>query len=377
MIKTRLHFLDSIRGIAAFCVLLSHTFACFLFAPSPLLQTISRHIFIFDGQFAVRIFFVLSGMSLSIAYLSAPLKNETKNCFEAKECVHELAFRQLKRMIAQRYFRLALPIAMTSTLIMIMINMGCMVNNKIDNQFSNDWINLFFHLNHVSTDYFLKFSFYDSIFTHGTDKYWLGNSINPVLWTMPIEFMGSMLVLICILLLKDDKRKWMGYWILAVFFYMCNSFMFHFILGIFISELYVKYQHIYLSFDNKVNYMSIAIIILLLIFTSLTSPRSIGITGLISFLIILLCSTNKLVITFLEKPIFLFLAKICFTLYLVHLPIITSLTSFLVKKFDPIFPLHITILLSGTITIIVSIFTAYILAFGEKTLILFYKKVIS
>jgi peptidoglycan/LPS O-acetylase OafA/YrhL len=61
----RLPFLDSIRGIAAFTVLLSHTFLCFLFAPSPVLDKIASKIIFFDGKIAVSIFFVLSGMSLS------------------------------------------------------------------------------------------------------------------------------------------------------------------------------------------------------------------------------------------------------------------------------------------------------------------------
>jgi peptidoglycan/LPS O-acetylase OafA/YrhL len=367
----RLLFLDSIRGIAAFVVFLSHLFSCFLFAPSPSLNKITQNIIFFDGRFAVSIFFVLSGMSLSINYISStppPPRTHTSTSLDIDI---------IKKMIVQRFFRLALPIAMTSIIIAMLVNFSLMVNLDIENKFANYWIKLFYHVKEISFYQWFSFSFYDSIILHGTDKHWLANSINPVLWTMPIEFAGSMLVFLVIFCFGRDKRRWIAYTLLALYYIIFNSYLFHFILGIIASEIYVKYNnwtkpanvsHIY-------DYISLVFLLCLLALYGTYHPRAIWASGLASFSIIILCISNNRIIWLLEKPFFLFLGKICFTLYLIHLPVITSLSSYLVVRLGNL-PITSTICIVGSMTIVVCLASAWLLSFFERSLMRLYKRIL-
>jgi peptidoglycan/LPS O-acetylase OafA/YrhL len=112
-----------------------------------------------------------------------------------------------------------------------------------------------------------------------------------------------------------------------------------------------------------------------LIIVSIFWPTGIITSGFVGFAIILLCSLNGAVIKFLEKPPFIFLGKICFTLYLVHIPIITSLTSFIVIRFDGL-STGAVICVAGLLTVGVSIVVAWLFMFVEKEMIRLYKKIL-
>jgi Acyltransferase family len=90
---TRLRFLDRLRGWAAVVVLLHHLFVDGLPANSFMAyRALWAKVFFLNGVLAVSVFFVISGISLSIRYL------ETGDA------------RALGRIAAGRYLRLALPI---------------------------------------------------------------------------------------------------------------------------------------------------------------------------------------------------------------------------------------------------------------------------
>jgi peptidoglycan/LPS O-acetylase OafA/YrhL len=280
-------------------------------------------------------------------------------------------------MVMQRFFRLTLPIAMTSIIVAILVNFSLMVNLNIDNQFANNWIKLFYHFQEISIDKWFSFSFYEAITLHGKDNYWLANSINPVLWTMPIEFMGSMLVFLTIFLFKCDKRRWFVYVTLALYFIYFESYMFHFILGVVAAEIYIKNMQTYdkLNNSNTFNFVSLGILFCLLILCGIFPPRSILMSGLMSFLIITLCAINVRITHLLEKSIFLFLGKICFTLYLIHLPIITSFSSFMLIRFERL-SANIIILIVGILTVVLCLVSAWLLSFAERALMRLYKKIL-
>ena len=89
----RFRFLDAMRGWAAVVVLFHHIFVDGLPANSFMADRLFWSKFFFmNGTFAVCLFFVISGFSLSIGYLQSG--ND----------------RALARMAAGRYLRLAVPI---------------------------------------------------------------------------------------------------------------------------------------------------------------------------------------------------------------------------------------------------------------------------
>lgn len=181
--------LDGLRGLAALNVVLCH----FLFAftpevlhknyintpenknPSLLFELItSPFISIFyNGHYAVMVFFVISGYVLTIEYFSPDQQNVS------------LIFR--KRLLA-RYFRLSIPVAAAVALSYIIysldlyhnINLPDAESHPIKKEFSNKNI------------YFLdaiKEALYGSII-YGKVFF------VPVLWTLRIEFIGSIYILL-------------------------------------------------------------------------------------------------------------------------------------------------------------------------------------
>ena len=125
----------------------------------------------YGGQFAVMIFFVLSGYVLSL-----PAHNATNP--------HSL----LCRRLAGRYFRLNLPVIAAVLLSFALYYSGFYHNAEIGHYLENSWLS-----RHLSTD----FNFLTAI-EHGIyGAIFLGNSaFNPPLWTIHIEFIGSVLLLV-------------------------------------------------------------------------------------------------------------------------------------------------------------------------------------
>ena len=93
--KLRLEFLDGLRGWGALMVFLYHLIVQLLSNTAPPYK--SKYLaFLLDGDFAVFIFFVLSGFVLSIKFVLSPGKYS------------------LTQAVIARYFRLILPIIITS-----------------------------------------------------------------------------------------------------------------------------------------------------------------------------------------------------------------------------------------------------------------------
>jgi peptidoglycan/LPS O-acetylase OafA/YrhL len=104
---TRFRFLDALRGWAAIVVLLHHIFIDGLPANSFMADRIFwTKVFFMNGTFAVCLFFVISGFSLSISYLRTGDE------------------RGLARMAAGRYLRLALPIFAICAITYVLLVLG-------------------------------------------------------------------------------------------------------------------------------------------------------------------------------------------------------------------------------------------------------------
>src|SRR5205814_10095243 len=66
----RLTFLDGLRGWAAMAVLLFHVFIL-IFPPSNFAAIMLRKFVLFNGAFAVMLFFVISGFALSTPFVAS------------------------------------------------------------------------------------------------------------------------------------------------------------------------------------------------------------------------------------------------------------------------------------------------------------------
>ncbi len=187
----KLAYLDGLRGIAALIVVFHHL--VLLFYPAlnygnGINSTLNKiavtplNIF-YNGDFAVCLFFVLSGYVLSYKYIL------TNNA-------HILAGYAFKR-----YFRLMPLIASSVLFIFLFSSLRLFHTQQLNEQLHlGDWLTSMFN-GDPSIGAVLKNIFY-GIFLFGD------NSYNPVVWSMGIEFIGSMLLFVFLLLGHKIKAKW-------------------------------------------------------------------------------------------------------------------------------------------------------------------------
>jgi peptidoglycan/LPS O-acetylase OafA/YrhL len=207
----RFRFLDGMRGWAAIIVLFHHVFVDGLPANNVMAdRTLWAKIFFMNGTFAVCLFFVISGFSLSISYLQTGDE------------------RGLARMAAGRYLRLALPIfvicAITYALLLLdIIPPGAQRPSPLD----------LFGTFTPTIKGLLEFSLVNAFVSHSSAE-----NYNPPLWTMFYEFLGSFIVFAILAILRLWRQRT---WILGVLFIVLavyEPFFALFVAGILIADLY-------------------------------------------------------------------------------------------------------------------------------------------
>ncbi len=175
----RLEYLDGLRGWAALMVVLSHLLGQFArhnsdIYSSSLLRVLS------DGHFAVLVFFVLSGAALSLRFTRRP---------------QPLA---LGWLVAARYVRIVVPIAATTLVIFVLMKLKCFGGPEVAAAAHSPILLGPRHDMPTSLLDVVSFSFFDVLF-----RYDLAHSFNTSLWTMPVEFDGSLLIYVLLFALSQ------------------------------------------------------------------------------------------------------------------------------------------------------------------------------
>ncbi len=311
----RLSELDGLRGWASLSVLLFHIFW----------ETFGdivpgfRNIFtagLFNGALSVAIFFVLSGEALSASYW----RTEDR--------------RSMLRLALKRYPRLTIPIFVSTLIIVALMKSGlnfsdeaAVIIRRVDwlgsfLQFSPDWI------------HFLRYSLFDVYGSVPT-----GNAFNPLLWTMRVELLGSFVVFLILLTERPLARGWSMMPIavivaLAIMFFVQKSLLACFPFGVLFGWMRARGYFTRLRTGAWLPALSIVMLLVVLAYSG--HKQFVGHSGARPFTIAAVCfvffahcqttTTNFL----RNNPLSHFLGKISFPLYLVHFPIIISLTSFLI-----------------------------------------------
>ena len=182
--QARHNELDGLRGWAALAVLMSHTLWNGFGIIVPALKNPVTG-FLFDGRFAVFIFFVISGEALSASFLRSR------------------KYTSLVRLAVKRYGRLTIPITVTSMLIFLIqishINLVSRISNI--SGFSNFWNNEAISSYNIWP--YIKYSMADVYKADETQ-----NVVNPFLWTMHYELIGSILVVFILFCMNYLKNPW-------------------------------------------------------------------------------------------------------------------------------------------------------------------------
>jgi peptidoglycan/LPS O-acetylase OafA/YrhL len=240
--KNKLQHIEGIRGLAAIIVVLHHYTLAFypalnygdisqthigdgnlelLFARTPLNL-------IYNGGFAVCIFFILSGYVLSNSY------HQTQNPTI------------LTHYAIKRYFRLWVPVSGSIILAYIFIKTGLMTNMGLDSiTKAGDWL---------SSSFNQDGGFVDVIQNMFVNVFFLkDNKYNPVLWTMTYELLGSLLIFSFLIITHPLKHKASLYIVLIlVLFITQNNFYAAFILGVLLNKIVTQTQFMSIVlFNNK------------------------------------------------------------------------------------------------------------------------------
>jgi len=318
----KIDFLEGLRGLCCLIVVIDHCVNTFY----PALRwttedgvwggirawiALSPLNFIYSGITPVYIFFILSGFVLSFKFfktfdINIPIDGAIK-----------------------RYFRLVVPVLASMVLIYI-ITKFLYIFGITEKSGKHFW------------DIFYQ-SFYAAFFK--------GKSWNGVLWTMPIELKGSMLVFALAVLFSKIKFRYVVYIISAVLTY--ESLLILFVFGMFMCDEYVTRNNYRIMKIDK----NIILVMLVLgaVFATFPYQRTnVDIDGsiygliwidslktwvanhrlyhLLGTIILFVCFMNSDGIRkVFEGKILLWLGKISFSLYVLHSVFIFAIHSLLIK----------------------------------------------
>lgn len=248
----RIIALESLRGVAAYIVVLTHfVHAFFPFAAigsgavlvhskfEPLLLNTPLNIFI-NGHFAVICFFVLSGFVLSYGFFR-------KNI-------------DLVDAVIKRYFRLA-PIVFCSILLAyFLLKFGLFQNIEVAQLAQSDWLSRFWKYD---------VNFLDALWAGIAGSFVIAPnaaSLNPVLWTIYYELIGSLLIFSFMALLGNDRRRWLVYPLVVAV--LINTYFVGFIVGMILCDLYIRREDIFESISGLKKGYKVALLVIAIYFAS-------------------------------------------------------------------------------------------------------------
>jgi peptidoglycan/LPS O-acetylase OafA/YrhL len=332
--------LESIRGIAAFVVVWWHFTSVLLPAvingPSlPAHGAFEQWIYqtplsiFFAGNFAVVLFFVLSGFVLTYKFMAG----RQDSLFPAA---------------IKRYVRL-MPIAAISVILAyLLLATGLMFAGHIAGLTGSPWATVYYGFDPTLLGALWQATvgvFQTQAAPHAT--------YNPVLWTIYYELLGSLLIFGLATLTRNHPKRWLLYIIATVAFsgtYFCG-----FIVGMIIADLYANRRRIFerigkLALPYKLALLGLALIIggypalgdasgFGIYYQALTLfPSDIALSRTIlqliaAVIIITLALSWVRMARVLEWRPLVWLGKVSYSLYATHFIVIYSLTSGLFMLF--------------------------------------------
>jgi len=318
--------IEGIRGVASLAVVISHLTLAFF----PFLHNYARNDssnnpiqeffynspfgFFYSGTSAVFIFFVLSGYILTYVIL----KNENQ-------------LRQVFSMSLKRYFRLMIPAA-TSTILAYLAFEFITVDRSSFTGWVADYGNF-------------SYSFLGALYNGAIEVFFLSgkSSYNHVLWTMKIELFGSFFIFfLCILKIKISSNSNLVRFIVFLFsIIIIQLISSSIIFGLGLLSFLIGYA---LYVYGKVISLKLSIVLLVIglylagahndsasywIITKIIGDRIYLACNFLSGIIIVYAIIfNHTLNTVFSSQICVFMGKVSFSVYLIHMPVIATLGVF-------------------------------------------------
>jgi peptidoglycan/LPS O-acetylase OafA/YrhL len=204
-------FLDGLRGWAAVMVVLYHIF-CDGFPLNAWAATELRKFVPFNGMIAVDTFFLVSGFALSVKFIATGERSG------------------LLRMAVGRYLRLAIPILVACAAVHLMLVSGA-IPPASERPPPFDSVLAF----EPDIGHLLRFSLYEVFVSFSFARTYIGP-----LWTIPIEALGSVLVLGTLAVVGHRPWRWAVYLALLGPLLAVGSQQALFVMGILLAELHAR-----------------------------------------------------------------------------------------------------------------------------------------
>lgn len=342
--RLRVHEIDGVRGWAALSVLLYHFFWLLLgdtlaFARNPALH------FWLNGPLAVYIFFVLSGDALSWPFVST---GDTL---------------LLDKTVLKRYFRLAIPIFYSSTIVYLLMRAHLTFNHQAAPIVGSGWLggflsfspSVFSMLNFSFSRVFLDFAAYP-------------NSYNRFLWPMPVELVGSFLVFgFCYGIARRPRALHLTLAAMLIALGISEYFSLFFA-GLAFALLRQRgvFERVRATAFGRVGAPALIVAAIAIdtidatshLFLNDRAPIEGRLYSILAMAIVFGIYSNRRLVQFFGNRVSRWLGTVSFPIYLLHFAVMCSLTSFLLLETRPGGPGVYTAIAS--ISILVTVAAAWV-----------------
>ncbi|MDP4177153.1 MAG: acyltransferase [Bacillota bacterium] len=323
-INKRIEWLDGIKGIACILIFFHHFFLAFYpaiyygeagvshlhgydvkLAQSPLSVVL-------NGNFMVALFCIISSMVISMQVMSLE-DNKDK----------------LSEIILKRYLRLMLPVLPIGIVVYFMLKYRVFTNLNAVIYTHSIWLSSYYtaaiSFKQALKDIFIQIWFYGD------------SSLSTAFWMLSQLFYGSFLtIILSVISWKANKHIWLIYIAVFFFFFDKQNFMMAFVLGVLLAWIYKNRTH---GFQIYIGFICLIAGIFLGGYPSGVTPTNIywflrfesyvvwHILG--AFLTVYGIWNLNLLHRFMSLRLFHVLGKICYSVYLIHIPVLFSLSTYI------------------------------------------------
>lgn len=348
----KLSYIDGLKGLGALFVYLCHFVFAFYYGAYTLLP---EHChtqsgleivigktplnLLYNGNFAVELFLVLSGFVLCLGYFKSGEKN------------------RLKDGAKKRYFRLVLPILLVNLCVYVLMAAGLYRNSDAALLTgSKDWFYGFNHFEPRIGEVLLE--------SLAGCFLWGSNDYNGVLWTIPYLFLGALLVYLAAFLVGKNPLRYVAYGAMIL-----ASLVFHiYFAGIFFGFLVcdvVCTKEKLMTWYRKQTWLSgllFAAGVYLASYPSIGTSMSgtiyaiLGVPRVVPYhlagagMILIGVVGNERLQKFFGCRILTGLGNISYSLYLLHFPVIATFSAFFFLRFQESLGYHLTVGLDFVLT---------------------------
>lgn len=331
----KIAYIDGLKGCGALMVYLCHFVFAFYYAAYSLQAEHVRTMsgveillgktplnLLYNGNFAVELFLVLSGFVLCRGYFRTGDKGK------------------LKAGAKRRYLRLVFPILAVNTAACILMAAGLYYNSRAAGLTgSMDW---FYGFNHFEPD------FGEMLLESLAGCFlWGSNAYNGVLWTMPYLFLGALAVYLAAALVGENPLRYVVYAVMIAAALVANIYFTGIFVGFFVCDVACTRGR-WMDWYKKQGWMSWLCFILGVylasypsigtdmegtIYAVLGTPRVVPYHLAGAALILAGAVGNETLQKVFGSAPLAFLGKVSYSLYLLHFPVIATFSSWFFLRF--------------------------------------------